>query len=119
MPRGAAPRPRPPRAGAGDRDALTAPTLTSRTCPGYSAPLFLARFGVRSLLVDRHPGVSIQGRAPRTWPDLTAGQFCMADQSAVEPLLVDAARAHGADQRFNTELLSLDADPNGVIAVVA
>ncbi|MEV4443838.1 FAD-dependent oxidoreductase, partial [Streptomyces sp. NPDC049577] len=37
---------------------------------GLATSLFLAHHGVRSLLVDRHPGVAIQGRArginPRT-----------------------------------------------------
>ncbi|WP_163569030.1 FAD-dependent monooxygenase [Fodinicola feengrottensis] len=134
---------------------------------GLAASLFLARQGIRSLLVDRHPGVSIHGRArginqrtmeiyrafgieadvlkagapfddeagvarcetlagpwewlyeqeaPRAWPDLTAGEFCMADQNTVEPILIDAAVNTGAVHRFNTELLSFDSDENGVTA---
>ncbi len=136
---------------------------------GLAASLFLSRQGVRSLLVDRHPGVSIQGRArginqrtmeiyrplgleqairaagkpfdhdvgvarcetlagewqwlferdaPRAWPDLSPGEFCMADQSDVEPILIEAARGRGADQRFNTQMISLDADAEGVCAVI-
>jgi 2-polyprenyl-6-methoxyphenol hydroxylase-like FAD-dependent oxidoreductase len=30
---------------------------------GLASSMFLSQHGVRSLLVDRHPGVSIQGRA--------------------------------------------------------
>lgn len=136
---------------------------------GLTSALFLAHHGVRPLLVDRHPGVSIQGRArginqrsmeiyrplglepaiheagrpfdhdagvarcetlaghwtwlfeqeaPRAWPDLSAGEFCMADQNTVEPLLIDAARTRGADLRFNTQMLSFDADAEGVSALI-
>ncbi|MEU0566060.1 FAD-dependent monooxygenase [Nonomuraea sp. NPDC005983] len=136
---------------------------------GLASSLFLARQGVPSLLVDRHPGVSIHGRArginhrtmeiyraygiadaveaagkpfdveagvarchtlagewewifdadePRAWPDLTAGVFCMADQNSVEPILIEAARSSGATHRFNTELVSFDADTDGVTAVI-
>jgi 2-polyprenyl-6-methoxyphenol hydroxylase-like FAD-dependent oxidoreductase len=136
---------------------------------GLTASLFLANQGVRSVLVDRHPGISIQGRArginPRTmeiyrplgianavrgagapfvddrgvafcqtldsewrwivdedaptaYPGWSAGEFVLADQSSVEPILVDAARARGASQRFNTQLLSFEADADGVTAVL-
>lgn len=136
---------------------------------GLAGSLFLARHGVPSLLVDRHPGVSIHGRArginqrtmeiyrafgvadaiegagtpfdaeagvarcetlagewewlfdadePRGWPELTAGAFCMADQSAVEPILIEAARSAGAELRFGTELVSFTADADGVTAVI-
>lgn len=137
---------------------------------GLTSSLFLSHHGVSSLLVDRHPGVSIQGRArginqrtmelyrplgleiaiqragepfdgdagvarcqtlagewewivteqaPRSWPALSAGEFCMADQSTVEPILIDAARSAGAEQRFNSELVSLKPDDDGVSAVIA
>jgi 2-polyprenyl-6-methoxyphenol hydroxylase-like FAD-dependent oxidoreductase len=136
---------------------------------GLASSLFLADQGIRSVLVDRHPGVSVHGRArginqrtmeiyrafgierkvleagrlfdeeagvarcqtldgpwewlyeheaPRAWPDLTAGEFCMADQNTVEPILIEAAAARGATHCFNTELLSFDADDNGVTAVI-
>src|SRR3954454_13053213 len=121
---------------------------------GLASSLLLAHHGVRSVLVDRHAGMSIQGRArginqrtmeiyralglasriqeagrpfdaeagvvrckslvddwqwivadsmPRSLPDLSPGEFAMADQSTVEPILADAARARGADLRFHTQ----------------
>lgn len=136
---------------------------------GLAGSLFLARQGVPALLVDRHPSVSIHGRArginqrtmeiyrafgvadaiqvagqpfdaeagvarcgtlagewewifdadePRAWPDLTAGAFCMADQSSVEPILIEAAQAAGAEIRFHTQLVSFTADDDGVTAVI-
>lgn len=136
---------------------------------GLATTLFLAEQGVRTLLVDRHPGTSIQGRArginqrtmeiyralglegaireagkpfeddwgvarcetlagewhwlfnddaPRIWPNLSPGEFCQADQSAVEPILIAAARERGAEHRFNTELVSIVTDDNGATAVI-
>ncbi len=136
---------------------------------GLASSLFLSAHGVRSLLVDRHSGVSVQGRArginprtmeiyrafglapavhaagkpfeqdaggvraetlagewywlfeqdaPRSWPDLSAGEFNLADQNAVEPVLRSATVARGADQRFDTELVSFEQDPDGVSAVI-
>lgn len=41
---------------------------------------------------------------PRSWSALTAGEVNLADQNVVEPVLIDAARARGADQRFTTQL---------------
>lgn len=135
---------------------------------GLASALFLAHHGVRSVLVDHHPTVSVQGRArginqrtieiyrplgiePRVteagrpfdgesgvvrceslagewnWllgegtrtslPGLTACQFGMADQRTVEPILIDAARAKGADIRFGTRCLSVETDVGGVTAV--
>jgi putative polyketide hydroxylase len=135
---------------------------------GLASSLFLSHHGVRSVLVDRHPAVSIQGRArginQRTmeiyrplgiepgireagrpfdeeagvvrcetlasewnWileedtrkalPELTACEFGMADQRSVEPILIDAARARGADIRFNTQCVSVEVDAGGVTAV--
>jgi putative polyketide hydroxylase len=136
---------------------------------GLASSLFLAHHGVRSVLVDRHPRVSIQGRArginQRTleiyrplgvespirqagrpfdgeagvvrcetlagewhWildedtrtplPDLTACEFGMADQRSVEPILIDAARGKGADIRFGARCVSVEADADGVTAVI-
>ncbi|WP_232660300.1 FAD-dependent monooxygenase [Pseudonocardia sp. TRM90224] len=136
---------------------------------GLTSSLFLARQGVPSLLVDRHPGVSIHGKArginqrtmeiyraygiadavaragapfdeesgvafceslagewkwlvdadePRAWPDLTAGEFCMADQNTVEPVLIEAARAAGAEHLRDTEMISFDVDADGVTATL-
>lgn len=135
---------------------------------GLATSLFLSHHGVPALLVDRHAGVSIQGRArginprtmeiyralgleervkeagrpfdadngvvrceslssewhwimeedsPRALPGLTAGEFCMADQSTVEPILAEAARARGAEIRHNTQCLSVEQDADGVTAV--
>ncbi|MFI6886152.1 FAD-dependent monooxygenase [Streptosporangium canum] len=135
---------------------------------GLASSLFLSHHGVRSVLVDRHPAVSIQGRArginQRTmeiyrplgiearvrevgrpfdgeagvvrcenlagdwnWileedtrgalPELTACEFGMADQRSVEPILIDAARGEGADIRFGTRCVSVEADAGGVTAV--
>ncbi|MFC6883222.1 MULTISPECIES: FAD-dependent oxidoreductase [Actinomadura] len=137
---------------------------------GLASALFLSHHGVRCTLVDRHPGVSVQGRArginqrtmelyrplgiePRireagrpfdgesgvvrcaslagewTWllgddaraplPDLTACGFGMADQRTVEPILIDAARARGADIRFGARCLSAEPGPDGITATVA
>ncbi|GLY85478.1 hypothetical protein Airi02_034070 [Actinoallomurus iriomotensis] len=55
---------------------------------------------------------------PRAWPDVTAGAFCMADQNTVEPILIDAAREAGAEHLFNTELLDLATDGDGVTATI-
>jgi len=136
---------------------------------GLAASLFLSHHGVRSILVDRHLGVSVQGRArginPRTmeiyrplglepaireagrpfdgetgvarcrtlsgdwewilnedapldWQALSPAPFCMADQSSVEPVLIAAARARGADIRFDTRLVSFAPDAAGVSAVI-
>ncbi|NUT09639.1 MAG: FAD-binding monooxygenase [Nonomuraea sp.] len=135
---------------------------------GLASALFLSHHGVPCVLVDRHAGVSILGRArginPRTmeiyrplglerrvkeagrpfdeeagvarcatlagewqWifeggssramPELTAGEFGMADQSTVEPILADAARERGADLRFNTVCRSVEPDADGVTVV--
>ncbi|MDQ4009446.1 MAG: FAD-dependent monooxygenase [Actinomycetota bacterium] len=136
---------------------------------GLASSLFLSHHGVHCLLVDRHAGVSLQGRArainprtmeiyhafgvapavyeagkpfendagvvrcaalagewywlheqdgPRSWPDLSAEQFVLADQSAVEPVLMEAARAGGADQWFNTQMMSFEPDSDWVRAVI-
>jgi 2-polyprenyl-6-methoxyphenol hydroxylase-like FAD-dependent oxidoreductase len=135
---------------------------------GLASALFLSHHGVRPLLVDRHPAVSIQGRArginqrtmeiyrpvgvesrikeagrpfdaesgvvrcenlagawnwilqedtPRALPALTAGEFGMADQRSVEPILIEAARARGADIRFNTQCRSVEAGTDHVTVV--
>jgi 2-polyprenyl-6-methoxyphenol hydroxylase-like FAD-dependent oxidoreductase len=136
---------------------------------GLASSLLLSHHGVRSVLVDRHPAVSIQGRArginqrtmeiyrplgiePRirdvgrpfdeesgvvrcehlagewNWlleedtrgplAELTACAFTMADQRSVEPILIDAACGNGADIRFTTQCVSVEADADGVTAVI-
>ncbi len=136
---------------------------------GLATSMFLSRQGVRHLLVDKHPEVTLQGRArginvrtmeiyrafgiadavneagkpfendaggvhcetvagewhwlfppelPRDLPEFTAGTFNLADQNAVEPVLIEAARRNGADQRFETELTSFSQDDDGVTATI-
>lgn len=55
---------------------------------------------------------------PRDWPEFTAGSFNLADQNAVEPVLVEAAKREGADQRFETELVDFVQDDDGVTATI-
>ncbi|MEV0236681.1 FAD-dependent monooxygenase [Nonomuraea sp. NPDC050786] len=55
--------------------------------------------------------------SPRAFPELTAGEYVMADQRSVEPILIEAARGLGADIRFDTQCLSVDVDDDGVTAV--
>ncbi|MES2148346.1 MAG: FAD-dependent monooxygenase [Pseudomonadota bacterium] len=137
---------------------------------GLSTSLFLAHQGVPSMLVDRHPGIPIQGRArglnqrslelfrplgieravidagrpfkndrgvarctnlagewewlfepdaTLQWAGTSPSDFCLADQSTVEPILIEAARQRGAQHCFGTELLSFDNMDSGVLAVVA
>jgi putative polyketide hydroxylase len=43
---------------------------------------------------------------------------CMCAQDQLEPLLLAAARQHGSDVRFNTELVSFKQDLSGVTALV-
>ncbi|MFG6194825.1 FAD-dependent monooxygenase [Nonomuraea sp. JJY05] len=136
---------------------------------GLASALFLSHQGVPCLLVDRHAGASLLGRArginprtleiyrplgldervkeagrpfdeeagvarcatlagewqwlfgdesPRALPELTAGEYCLADQSTVEPILIEAARANGAELWFDTQCRSIEPDADGVTAVV-
>ncbi|MGC5021003.1 FAD-dependent monooxygenase [Micromonospora sp. DT47] len=155
--------------GAGPEDEHTQVLVVGGGYAGLASALFLSHQGVRTVLVDRHPAVSVQGRArginQRTmelyrpyglepairaagrpfddesgvvrcetlagewsWilsddtrkplPDLTACEFGMADQRAVEPLLIEAAGERGADIRFGTQCVSVAADADGVTAVL-
>lgn len=56
--------------------------------------------------------------SPREWTEHTAGTFGLADQNAVEPVLIEAARAHGAQQRFDTELVSFESEDDGVTTII-
>jgi putative polyketide hydroxylase len=134
---------------------------------GLSAALFLARQGMRPILVERHPHTAITPKARAFTPrsleiyrgcglereilgrqsaltrlpavigmDTLAGEirfsdaverppatgspspWAMVDQDELEQLLRDAAAAAGAEVRFGTEMISLDAGPDGVTAVV-
>jgi uncharacterized protein (TIGR02246 family) len=55
---------------------------------------------------------------PFGYPEWTAGDVVLADQSSVEPILIDAARQRGAEHRFNTRLVSFDVDADGVTALL-
>jgi 2-polyprenyl-6-methoxyphenol hydroxylase-like FAD-dependent oxidoreductase len=135
---------------------------------GLTTALLLARRGVPCLVVERHPGTSIQykfrGISPRSmeiyraarledeirardliddrsayvarmrhladaqvewhgipWSDTSAispttGATC--DQDQLEPILRAHAERHGADVRFNAELLTFRQDHDGVTAQV-
>ncbi|WP_344196980.1 FAD-dependent monooxygenase [Kribbella karoonensis] len=136
---------------------------------GLATAVFLGELGVRTVLVDRHAGASIQGRArginqrtmelyravgleaeiraagrpfaddwgvarcetlagdwhwlfaddaPKAWPDLSPSEFCQADQSAIEPILIAAGRTRGTSYRFGTELVSLTQDEDRATAVL-
>jgi 2-polyprenyl-6-methoxyphenol hydroxylase-like FAD-dependent oxidoreductase len=56
--------------------------------------------------------------APTSFPEHTAGNFSLADQNAVEPVLIKAATSRGAEQLFETELVSLEQAEDGVTAVI-
>ncbi|MFF0146503.1 FAD-dependent monooxygenase [Amycolatopsis sulphurea] len=55
---------------------------------------------------------------PRGLLDLTAGEFCMADQNTVEPILIDAAASAGAEHLFDTELRTFETNADGVTATL-
>ncbi|MEV0623719.1 FAD-dependent monooxygenase [Nonomuraea sp. NPDC050404] len=135
---------------------------------GLASALFLAHQGVRCVLVDRHPGTSVLGRArginprtteiyrplgldqqvkeagrpfdgeagvarcatlsdewqwvlgedfPRALPELSAGEFGLADQSTMEPILAQAARDRGAELWFDTQCVEVEPDAGGVTVV--
>ncbi|MTE22295.1 monooxygenase [Streptomyces sp. TRM43335] len=49
---------------------------------------------------------------------ISPSAWCLCSQNDLEPVLVERARRLGGDLRFATELMSFDADPDGVVAVV-
>lgn len=55
---------------------------------------------------------------PRSWSDVSAAEFNLADQNAVEPVLIEAARAREASQWFNTQMVSFEPESEGVSAVI-
>ncbi|KZB88341.1 FAD-dependent monooxygenase [Amycolatopsis regifaucium] len=112
---------------------------------GLASSLFLARHGVRAVLVERWPGVrstgggdgvdqrtmeiyralgleeAIRGDSPPVrgrWPDLCPCAYHEGERHEVEPVLLEAARRRGADARFGTELVSIATDADGADAVL-
>ncbi|MDQ2906605.1 MAG: FAD-dependent monooxygenase [Chloroflexota bacterium] len=140
---------------------------------GLAISLFLARFGVPSLLVERHKSTTLHPRArglnmrtmevfrsvdlaealqavgavvnlerytlvvdtlageerQRILPQGTAANYayarmlspetwCLCAQDEIEPILFKAAKLHGSDLRFYTELVSFEQDATGVTAQI-
>ncbi|MER8009015.1 FAD-dependent monooxygenase [Streptomyces sp. NPDC094149] len=56
------------------------------------------------------PGGGLARFSPSGW--------CLCSQNDLEPVLLEHARRLGGDLRFATEMMSFDAGPNGVTAVV-
>ncbi|MFF0203712.1 FAD-dependent oxidoreductase [Streptomyces sp. NPDC005017] len=56
------------------------------------------------------PGGGLARFSPSSW--------CLCSQNDLEPVLLEHARELGGDLRYNTELMSFDADDDGVTAVV-
>ncbi|MEV0232922.1 FAD-dependent oxidoreductase [Nonomuraea sp. NPDC050786] len=153
----------------GPYDHKTAVLIVGGGITGLSAALFLARWGVRSVLVERHPSTAImpQARAfnPRSMEiyralgleeeilrhqsilvdmpemigaDTLTGEerfrvdmlaqvrpggispadWALIDQDELERVVRPHAERAGVDVRFGTELVSFDADTEGVTAVV-
>src|SRR5215510_14001394 len=156
----------PAQQGSFDMDARTSVLIVGGSLNGLTAALLIARRGVPCLVVERHPGTSIQykfrGISPRSmeiyrnagieadirardlidersayvarmknladpdvswqgmpWSDTsdvgpTTAATC--DQDQLEPILRTHAERHGADVRFNTELLDVSQSRDGVVA---
>ncbi|MEV5886005.1 FAD-dependent monooxygenase [Streptomyces sp. NPDC052020] len=56
------------------------------------------------------PGGGLSRFSPSSW--------CLCSQNDLEPVLLDHAARLGGDLRYDTEMISFDADPAGVTAVV-
>src|SRR5215510_4848710 len=158
----------PAQQGSFDMDARTSVLIVGGSLNGLTAALLIARRGVPCLVVERHPGTSIQykfrGISPRSmeiyrsagieadirardliddrsayvarvknladaevswqgipWSDTsdvgpTAAATC--DQDQLEPILRAHAERHGADVRFNTELIDFGQHRDDVVARV-
>ncbi|MEV1069647.1 FAD-dependent monooxygenase [Streptomyces sp. NPDC050263] len=61
------------------------------------------------LFKDIDPGGGLARFSPSAW--------CLCSQNDLEPVLLDHAERLGGDLRFSTELMSFEADPQGVTAV--
>ena len=147
-------------------DAHTSVLVVGGSLNGLTTALLLARRGVPCLVVERHPGTSIQykfrGISPRSmeiyrsagieadirardliddrsayvarmknladsdvswqgvpWSDtsdISPAAAATCDQDQLEPILRAHAERHGADVRFNTELLDFTQNRDGVLA---
>ena len=62
------------------------------------------------LFKDIDPGGGLARFSPSSW--------CLCSQNDLEPVLLDQAGKLGGDLRFATELMSFDAGPDGVTALV-
>ncbi|MFF4587471.1 FAD-dependent oxidoreductase [Streptomyces sp. NPDC001388] len=62
------------------------------------------------LFRDIDPGGGLARFSPSSW--------CLCSQNDLEPVLLDQATRLGGDLRFNTELMSFEADADGVTALV-
>ncbi|WP_460070866.1 FAD-dependent oxidoreductase [Streptomyces sp. YKOK-I1] len=62
------------------------------------------------LFKDIDPGGGLARFSPSGW--------CLCSQNDLEPVLLDQAAALGGDLRFHTELMSFEADDQGVTALV-
>ncbi|MFI5683181.1 FAD-dependent oxidoreductase [Streptomyces sp. NPDC051636] len=62
------------------------------------------------LFKEIDPGGGLARFSPSSW--------CLCSQNDLEPVLLDHAAGLGGDLRYHTEMMSFDADPTGVTAVV-
>src|SRR4029450_9503035 len=60
--------------------------------------------------------VSWQWMPPADTSDISPTTAATCDQDQLEPILRAQAEGHGADVRFNTELVSFAQSPDGVVA---
>lgn len=147
-------------------DASTSVLIVGGSLNGLTLAMLLARRNVRCLVVERHPGTSIQykfrGISPRSmeiyrsagieaeirardliddrsasvarmknladsevsWQwmppsdtrDISPATAATCDQDQLEPILRAHAERHGADVRFNTELVSFTQSRDEVVA---
>lgn len=68
--------------------------------------------------IRRFGGLEESAESRERLNKLTPTSWCFCAQDELEPILVGAARANGADLRFSTELISLEQDSDSVIAKV-
>src|SRR4051812_37961276 len=147
-------------------DSSTSVLIVGGSLNGLTMAMLLARRGVPSVVVERHPQTSIQykfrGISPRSmeiyrsagieaeirdrdliddrsasvarmkhladaevsWQwmppsdtrDISSTTAATCDQDQLEPILRAHAERHGADVRFNTELVSFTQSPDEVVA---